>query len=165
MEWNLSGKKRRWLRERMRTTQDARACRRCNALLRLCEGQSVSAVAQEFGVSRQTLYNWRSRWREAAAEGLQDQPRCGRPSVWTDERTQVLEQLLAGTPRQYAFHAVGWTAGLLKAGLQQLVDWDVSERALRNKLHDLDYVWKRYRYRLKPDPMREKKKAHHQACP
>jgi hypothetical protein len=41
----------------------------------------------------------------------------------------------------------------------------VSEYTLRQKLHQLDYVWKRYRYTLKPDPLREKKKTYPQACP
>ncbi len=57
------------------------------------------------------------------------------------------------------FAALDWTAGLLQAGLQQQLDWTVSDDSLREKLHDLDYVWKRYRDTLKPDPFREKKDA------
>lgn len=160
MDWVLSGKNRDLLRSRMQTTIDARECRRCSALLRLDEGRSVSVVAREFGVSRQTLHNWRDKFHTAEAEGLRDQPRSGRPTVWTVERVGTLKQLLADSPRQHGFHAVGWTAGLLKSRLGQLLEEDVSEYALRQKLHELDYVWKRYRYRLKPDPLCEKKKTH-----
>lgn len=160
MDWGLSKKNRDRLRQRMRMTADARECRRCNALLRLDEGRSVSAVAREFGVSRQTLHNWHDKFQAAEPDGLKDQPRGGRPTVWTNERVRTVEQLLAGSPRQHGFHAAGWTAGLLKTRLEQLLEWSVSEYALRQKLHHLDYVWKRHRYTLKPDPLREKKKTY-----
>lgn len=164
MDWKLSGKSRGRLRERMQTTVDARECRRCGALLRLDEGDSVSAVAREFGVSRQTLHNWRDRFQAAAEEGLRDQQRDGRPTVWSEERVRMLEKILVESPRQHGFYAVGWTAGLLQTRLEQLLEWHVSQDSLRRKLHQLDYVWKRYRYRLKPDPLREKKKTHPQTC-
>lgn len=164
MEWQFSGKSRQWLRERMRTTEDAKECRRCSALLRLDEGHCVSSVAREFGVSRQTIYNWRSRFRDSSADGLQDQSREGRPTVWTAERVDLLQQLLEETPRRHEFQATGWTAGLLQTRLQQLLDWEVSEDSLRRKLHQWDYVWKRFRYRLKPDPLRAQKKTYPQTC-
>lgn len=151
------------LRRRMLTTVDARDCRRCQALLKLSEGHSVSAVAQEFGVTRQTVHNWRNRFDASSSEGLMDQSRGGRPSVWTPERVRMLQQLLASSPRQQGFHAVGWTVGLLQVRLEQLLGWNVSDYSLRQKLHELDYVWKRYRYRLRPDPLREKKKTYPQA--
>lgn len=164
MDVQFSGKSRRWLRERMRATEDAKECRRCSALLRLDEGVSVSSVAREFGVSRQTVHNWRNRFQDSSTEDLKDQPRVGRPTVWTNERVELLEHLLNETPRQHEFQAAGWTAGLLQTRLRQLLDWNVSEDSLRRKLHQLDYVWKRFRYRLKPDPLRAKKKTDPQAC-
>ena len=164
MEWQLSGKRRQWLRERMRATEDAQECRRCSALLRLDEGRSVSSVARDFGVSRQTVHNWRNRFRDSSTEGLKDQSREGRPTVWTAERLNMLKQLLEDTPRQHEFQAAGWTADLLQTRLPQLLDWSVSEDSLRRKLHQLDYVWKRFRYRLKPDPLRAQKKTYPQTC-
>jgi len=56
------------------------------------------------------------------------------------------------------------TTGLLQTRLHQLLDWHVSESSLRRELHELDYVWKRFRYRLKPDPQCAKKKTHPQTC-
>lgn len=164
MDWHVSGKSRRWLRERMLATDDANECRRCSALLRLSEGDSVSSVSREFGVSRQTVHNWRNRFRDESVEGLKDHPREGRPTIWTKERVELLKTLLDETPRQHEFQATGWTAGLLQTRLRQLLDWDVSEDSLRRKLHQLNYVWKRFRYRLTPDPDRAKKKTYPQTC-
>lgn len=162
MEGTRSRSDREELMRRMQTTVDARECRRCSALLKMDEGHPIAAVARELGVSRQTLYNWHRRFRAAPSAGLQDASRSGRPTIWSDDRVATLEHLLAGTPRQHGFHAVGWTAELLQTRLRQLLDWTVSESSLRQKLHELDYVWKRFRYTLKPDPAREKKKTYPQ---
>ena len=163
MDWTLSGTDRKELCHRMQTTNDARECRRCHAILRLDEGYSVSAVAREFGVSRQTLHNWREKFETASLRGLRDQLRSGRPTVWTDQRVKTLQQLLADSPHQHGFYEVGWTVGLLRVRLGQLLGWRCSEYSLRQQLHQLDYVWKRYRYTLKPDPLRDKKKTYPQA--
>jgi len=163
MDWTLSASHRRKLCQRMQTTVDGRECRRCHAILRLDEGHSVSAVAHEFGVSRQTLYNWRDKFQTAMLAGLRDQPRSGRPTVWTDQRVETLQHLLADSPHLHGFFDVGWTVGLLRVRLEQLLGWKVSDYSLRQQLQQLDYVWKRYRYTLKPDPQRDKKKTHLQA--
>lgn len=160
MEWSLSQSDRDQLQRQMQTTNSARECRRCGALLRWDSGNNVSAVASEFGVSRQTLYNWRRKFQAKSSPELADDHRSGRPTVWTGDRVDVLEQLLSDSPRDHGFHAVGWTVGLLQKRLKQTLDWEVSDYSLREKLHELDYVWKRFRYRLAPDPQREKKKTH-----
>lgn len=166
MDWILSDHQRCELRAVFQETTDAAECRRSEALLMLDEGDcSVGQVARHFGVSRQTLYNWRQRLAASGDVCLKDQTRTGRPTVWNPERVDLLRTLLSDTPRQHGFHARGWTASLLQERLEQLLNWRVSEDTLRTQLHELDYVWKRYRYVLKPDPLREKKKTHPQANP
>jgi transposase len=157
MKWKLSPPERGALRKRLQATDDARECRRCCALLQLDRGLAVSDVAREFGVSRQTLYNWSHRFRKSASQDLRDRDREGRPTVWTGERTQKLELALDAMPREFGFEAVGWTAELLQTYLNQELGFDVSLTSIRRQLHTLDYVWKRHRYILAPDPQREKK--------
>lgn len=164
MESFLSKSDQLSLVEQMRETSDADACRRSQVLLKLDQGESVTALAEEFGVTRQTLYNWKQRWELSGQESLVDQPRSGRPSLWTQERVEILQELLADSPQNHGFPHVSWTAGLLQRRLKQLGQGDFSESSLRTQLHEWDYVWKRFRYTLKPDPLREKKKAHPQAC-
>jgi transposase len=157
----LSDRQRASLRRLLQTTTDAQVCRRSGALLRLDEGQSVAEVAHEFGVTRQTLYNWRKRL-ELDGWQLEDAPRCGRPSKWTPEAVADLEDALARSPREFGFQMVGWTSGLLKTLLEQTHGLDVSQDSVRSKLHELGYVWKRFRYTLRPDPARVKKTTHPQ---
>lgn len=156
MEWSLSERLRRQLRDTLRSTNDARLCRRCEALLQVDHGRSVAAVSRHFGVSRQTLY----RWRERADGELADQSGRGRTSEWTIKRVECLKTALEQSPREFGFQSAGWTVGMLKAQLQQQIDWTVSESSIRRQLHTLGYVWKRFRYALKPDPQREKKTPH-----
>ncbi len=159
MDWTLSDQQRSQLRTRFQETTDASECRRCEAVLMLDEGRcTVNQIAHHFGVSRQTLYNWRERVPANGEASLADQTRTGRPTVWTAKRVKELRKLLSETPRQHGFQARGSTVSLLLERLDQLLHWRVSEDCLRTQLHELDYVWKRYRYVLKPDPEREKKK-------
>jgi len=161
MKGMLSEEQRVALRHRLQTTTDAQVCRRCGALLSLDEGHSATEVAGEFGVTRQTLYNWRQRLHDDALS-LADQSRSGRPAKWKPEHLAGLEDALARSPRDFGFQMVGWTAGLLKTMLIQTHGLQVSEDSVRDKLHELGYVWKRFRYTLRPDPQRVKKTAHPQ---
>lgn len=151
------------LRQLLQTTNDAQICRRCGALLRLEEGHAVADVALEFGVTRQTLYNWRRRLQDDSCQ-LADLPRCGRPTKWTAESVADLEDALVHAPAEFGFHMTGWTAGLLRTWLKQTHGLELSEDSVRSKLHELGYVWKRFRYTLRPDPQRVKKTAHPQCC-
>lgn len=145
----------------LQTTTDAQVCRRSGALLQLDEGRSVGEVAHEFGVTRQTLYNWRKRFEEDGWQ-LEDAPRCGRPTKWTPQAIADLEDALDRSPREFGFQMVGWTSGLLQTLLKQTHDLEVSQDSVRSKLHELGYVWKRFRYTLRPDPQRVKKTTHPQ---
>src|SRR5947209_10595741 len=67
--------------------------RRAVALLALDEGQSVGAVADLLGVSRQSVYNWAEAYDHAPGpEALRDHYGGGRPSLWT----RSLQRLLQG---------------------------------------------------------------------
>jgi transposase len=161
MDGTLSYPQRVRLRELLQTTTDGQVCRRCGALLRWNEGWAAAEVAREFGVTRQTLYNWRNRLQEGVGQ-LHDHPRSGRPSIWTRERVAELQHALDNSPRDFGFHMNGWTAGLLQTLLQNTLGFHVSQDSVRSKLHELGYVWKRFRYRLRPDPQRGKKKTYSQ---
>lgn len=161
MKGMLSAQQRAGLREELQTTTDARVCRRCGALLSMDQGRSVAEVAGEFGVTRQTLYNWRRRLQGGSFR-LADRPRGGRPTLWTPEAIAGLKDALRRSPRDFGFQMVGWTAGLLKTLLEQTYGLQVSEDSVREKLHELGYVWKRFRYTLRPDPQRVKKTTYPQ---
>lgn len=163
MGWNLSSPDRERLQDQVRSSAEGRLVRRCSALLRLDRGERVAVVARDLGVSRQSVDNGRHR-AIADGSGLSDRERGGRPSVWRPRFVRRLQRALEASPRDVGFQAASWTADLLQAHLQDALDFDVSTSSIRRKLPDLGYVWKRFRYTLQPDPEREKKKTHPQAC-
>jgi transposase len=149
---------RRQLSARLRATDDASYARRLLAILALDEGESVSEVAERLAVSRQTVYNW-ARAFEAGGNptALEDQYGGGRPSVWTERLESLLLAALRQRPDQLGYPGPNWTIPLLQAYLERSSGQRLSDDTIRRQMRRLDYVWKRSRYVLPPDPEREKK--------
>src|SRR5205085_4595776 len=82
-----------------------------------------------------------------------------------EDQAHLLEALLALAPQDLGLPPASWTVPLLRQALASLTDQRVSEDTIRRALRRLDYVWKRPRYDLDPDPQREKKTPHPQANP
>jgi transposase len=81
---------------RRRKTAQALALR-SRIVLACADGRSVTEVAAELGTSRATTGKWRSRFLEARLDGLNDEPRPGRPRTITDEQ---VEKVIAATLEQ-----------------------------------------------------------------
>src|SRR5579862_5886871 len=130
--------------------------RRAVALLALDEGQAVGTVAELLGVSRQSVYNWARAYRRSPGpEALWDRYGGGRPTLWTPQREALLEQCLRRRPDELGYTGVNWTVPLLRQYLHDRDGCWLSEDTIRRGLDRLGYVWKRYRYVLPPDPLRE----------
>ena len=75
------------LMEQLRQTRDARVYRRTLAVLEVSRGQSIAQVAEALAVSRQSVYNWVAAYAQRRdPHVLQDEPRSGRPSHWTEDQ-------------------------------------------------------------------------------
>lgn len=64
--------------------------RRAQMILQMADGESNSAVARRFRVSRPTVTMWRSRYREAGIAGLHNELKSGRPRSTGDEQIATL---------------------------------------------------------------------------
>ncbi len=73
---------------------------RCRIVLACAEpGATNTKVAADLGVSQPTVGKWRARFVEHRFEGLEDEPRIGRPpSISLDRVEQVLVDTLESTP-------------------------------------------------------------------
>jgi transposase len=73
---------------------------RCRIVLACAQpGATNTQVAAEIGVSQPTVGKWRSRFIEHRFEGLEDEPRVGRPpSISLDRVEQVLVDTLESKP-------------------------------------------------------------------
>ena len=146
-----------------RQTDEAKEFRRAQALLWLDEGEAVPEVAERLGVSRQTVYNWATRFQQRStldlAERLADGPRSGRPPTALGIIDPLVLEVIDSDPRDWGYTATVWTAPLLQRYLREVHDLDVSRPSVSLAIDRLGIDWKRPRHRLaqRPDTWRQAK--------
>jgi transposase len=157
----LTASQRRPVSSRLRTTDDASYGRRLMAILALDEGEPVPEVAERLGVTRQTVSNWARAFETGGgATALEDHYCGGRPTVWTEGLEAVLLAALRQRPDQLGYPGPNWTIPLLRDHRERCGGPRLSDDTIRRRLRRLDYLWKRPRYVLPPDPEREEKTRH-----
>jgi transposase len=146
-----------------RHTEQAKAFRHAQALLWLDEGEAIPEIAERLGVSRQTVYNWATRFQQRStldlAERLADGPRSGRPPTALGVIDPLVLEVIDRDPRDWGYAATVWTAPLLQRDLGEVYDLDVSRPSVSLALDRLGIDWKRPRHRLaqRPDTWRQAK--------
>ena len=136
---------------------------RAQALLWLAEGSDVGEVAEWLGLSRQTIYNWVSRFQDRDGLGLRDRlldaTRPGRPRVAGGTIDELVAAVIDGDPRQVGYHATVWTAPLLSRYLRDHHAIEVSDRTVSRAIDRLGLRWKRPRHELalRPETWRQSK--------
>jgi transposase len=163
---NLTSWQRRRLRRQLAETHDARLFRRTLAVLEFDHGRSAADIARMLGVTRQSVYDWVEAYtQDHDPASLEDQGGRGRYPLLDEDQEHFLEALLAVSPQDLGYPHTSWTVPLLREILETATEQRVSEDTLRRALDRLDYVWKRPRYDLDPDPEREKETPHSPANP
>ncbi|MCX2971954.1 helix-turn-helix domain-containing protein, partial [Streptomyces marinisediminis] len=87
----LSERERRVLRGWLRKQTASQALvLRSRIVLACADGASNARVADDLGISRETVRKWRSRFVADRLEGLVDRPRSGAPRRITDEQVEAM---------------------------------------------------------------------------
>jgi transposase len=111
----------RWLR-RPKTAQAL--AKRAQIVLGCAEGQSNGAVAEQLGLTRQTVGKWRSRFLRAGVDGLLDEPRPGAPRTITDEDVErVITLTLESTPEDathWSTRSMARASGLSQSAISRI---------------------------------------------
>jgi transposase len=92
--------------------------RRAQALLWLDEGDSPQAVAARLHVSRQTVYNWATRFKsQRGVSGvlarLVDEKRSGRPGTFPPIIDPLITDVLKHEPLEFHYESHHWNPALL----------------------------------------------------
>jgi transposase len=160
---SLSDRQRGELEELVSHTPLAKERCRAQALLWIAAGADVGEVAELPQVTRQTIYNWLSRFQERAKLDLRarllDAPRLGRPRAASGTSDERVAAVIDGDPRQFGYHATVWTAPLLSRYLHDRHGIDVSDRTVGRAIDRLGISWKRPRHELalRPETWRQSK--------
>jgi transposase len=68
-------------------------------VLLAADGKTNTEIAARVGCSRQAVIRWRGRYARHGLDGLEDQPRSGRPRTIEDaRRAEIVAVTLAGPP-------------------------------------------------------------------
>jgi transposase len=125
-----------------RSRSNKRHARRAKALLALHHGQSVQAVAETTGLSRQAIYNLQKRFIERRSDRLnervQDAQHTGRPPKKIRTAKKIILWLLRRNPRRYGYTETDWTVPMLHQQIQQRTGEDVSRRTIRRALNEIE---------------------------
>jgi len=109
--------------------------RRAQALLWLDEGESAEAVAARLGVSRQTVYNWATRFQERRDQcdiptRLADDKRSGRKRTTAQLIDPLIASVLGRDPHEFGYCAPRWTPTLLERYLRNIRNVTVCRRSV-----------------------------------
>jgi transposase len=130
----LTDRQRAELEGAVMRTPSAKECCRAQALLWLADGESAEEVADLLPVSRQTVYNWVSRFRQRAGldlgTRLRDAPRPGRPRTGGGVIDPLIAEVIDSDPRTLGYHATVWTAPLLSRYLREHHQLAVCDRTV-----------------------------------
>jgi transposase len=104
---------------RPKGSQQTLEWRRHRAIELLGDGKSPSEVADFLGVSRNTVYRWRRRYRRDGRDGIEAKPIPGRPPRLTDRQLEQLFHWLEQGARTYGFPSDRWTQARVAFLIQQ----------------------------------------------
>jgi transposase len=157
--WRLTAAQRRTLERELARARDASLFRRILALLEVDAGCPLGEVAERLRVDRRSVQRWIARYRsQPNVQALRHRLGQGRPRRWDPALEARLEAALNRRPTDFGYAGTGWTVPLLQQWLAEDSPGSrFSAATLRRRLRERDYVWKRFRYVLSPDPAREKK--------
>jgi len=148
----LTGKQRIELEQLLTHHADSRLYQRALALLLLDEEQSADEIAIALHVSRQSIYNWASRFQQrdplSAVERLTDAERGGRPVTVKGIIDPLIDAVIDSDPRDYGYNSTVWTAELLRRYLREQHQQEASLRSIGYTLMRLRINWKRPRHTL-----------------
>lgn len=162
-DFMLSCREREKVRDLIAHPHDGRLLLRAYALLWLDDGESVPEVAHRLGVTRQTVYNWASRFQARTdlelTLRLADAPRCGRPCTASGVIDPLIDAVIERDPREFDYRSTVWTAPLLVEYLRDEHKLVVSDDSVRLAIARLRVRWKRPRHHLalRPQTWRQAK--------
>jgi transposase len=98
---------------------EARLYRRARMVLLAASGASIAAVARQMGTNRTRVGEWLGRFQAEGVEGLNDEPRSGRPTEITAlERHQVIA-LACSKPSEFGLERAVWSHESLAEALEE----------------------------------------------
>lgn len=137
---SLSQEQQRSLNHIMRNHPSYRTRTRAHAILLSARRYSINHIADIFAVDRETVTSWLVRWAESETDGLDDDPKSGRPPTLSDEEEKQAIEIVKEEPRSIKQQLL---AVIAKFGKRLCLE------TLRNVCRRHGLSWRRIRRSLK----------------
>ena len=112
---------------------EAALVRRASMIVRYYAGESLRHIGRDVHVDEETVSRWVHRFVDGGLHGLRDEPRSGRPAMYTvDEVSLVIETALT-SPKELGLPFGSWTLDRLQAYVQE-------EKGLKMKRSRIDEI-------------------------
>jgi transposase len=136
----LTERQREQLKAVMKSQAPQRTRMRAHAILLSERRYSIDQIADIYQTDRDRVSEWLGWWEQYQFEGLDDDPRSGRPPKLTEKEQKRAVKLTLKEPRslRQGLTAIATTVGKL-----------ISRDTLKRLLHGEDYEWKRLRRSLR----------------
>jgi len=101
---------------------------KCQALISLSLGNSMTDVCRVFNVTRESIRIWRNIIQEKGPEGLISQSKRGRKSNLSAELKRDLKKVLAKPPHAIGYKASKWSGKVLCLYLEDQYGLKITNR-------------------------------------
>jgi transposase len=114
---------------------DARwAAIKCQSLIALYNGVSVTQVCNVLNVTRESLRVWRNHLKREGPQGLISQKKKGRKSCLTPELEDDLKKVILKSPAEFGYDEKYWNGKLIRLYLEKKWSIEIAIRTVQNWL-------------------------------
>ena len=93
--------------------------KRAKMVMRYYAGVSCRHIGRELQMDEETVSRWVHRFQEAGLNGLRDEPRSGRPTIYSVDEVSLVIQTALFPPQELGLPFGSWTLDRLQAYLQE----------------------------------------------
>lgn len=105
---------------------------KCQILIALCAGISMTEVCRMFNVTREGVRTWRNLVVSKGPKGLVEHSRKGRKSQLTPSLRKLLKKIISNPPHRIGYKNPKWNGNLLVQYLQKEHNVEISIRTAQS---------------------------------
>jgi transposase len=123
-------------------------------------GNGIAEIASALSLDHQVVRRWLKRYLAMGFDGLEDQPKSGRPTKFEPQVWQKLATLVVQAPSKFDVPRSRWSVRALRDFLALRQGWQISRASVSRFLRSMALKPHRLRYWLNPnDPDFDRKAA------
>lgn len=114
-------------------TAAVREVERARIIRASSEGRSVAEISRDLHLKAAKVRKWIHRFNERGLDGLADEPRAGRPAIYSAEEVSEVVAASLTDPQSLGLAFASWTLDRLEAYLNEVKGIDIK----RSRINDL----------------------------